>query len=198
MAKNDSHALRTATATSRQVGVIVRRRPGVTRWARWSWAPVALLPDAAPADWRMLREEDGVTDFHAATMPLTLHRGETEAYRIALSEPVPAAYVVLRPSAPGAAMPWRVHLVTASPHEAALFQTSGDEIVEKVAMPDILVPWVGDWVARHHVEEPFVKRRRRPQEMPVEDGVGDARVTRASDVYRSPTGHRHARQGDDE
>ncbi len=60
-------------------------RPGRTRWAKWVCRPVALLPGAPPADWRLLREEDGVTDFHAATLPLELHRRDVEAYKVSLS-----------------------------------------------------------------------------------------------------------------
>ena len=61
-------------------------------------AASAILPGAGPADWKVLREEASVTDYHAATVPLTLYRGETEAYRVALSE---TAAVGLRGAAAG-------------------------------------------------------------------------------------------------
>ena len=171
------------TRISTPVGVVVRRAPGVTRWAAWSWRPVAILAGAGPADWKVLRAEGGVTDYHAATVPLTLHRGETAAYRVALSEPQPSVYAVLRP-APGE-IPWSVYLVTASPHEAALFAQSGDEIVEKLTMPPALAAWVGAWVAEHHVETPFVKRQRRG----IEDGATEApRAPRPGDPWQAPTG----------
>ncbi len=182
---------RPRTSTALPVGVVVRRTPGVTRWAAWNWRPVAILPGAAPADWKLLREDGEAAEFHAGTLPLTLHRGETEAYRVALTDPEPGVYVVLRPAAPGAAMPWRLHLVTASPHEAGLYAQSGEEIVEKVPMPRALAAWVGQWVAEHHVDTPFVKRKRRPQDMPEQDGIGDPRIAQATDVYRSPTANRH-------
>ena len=28
------------------VGIVIRKQPGVTRWARWIWKPVAVLPGA--------------------------------------------------------------------------------------------------------------------------------------------------------
>jgi len=58
-------------------------------------------------------------------------------------------------------------------------------------MPPGLVAWVRDFVERHHEDEAFVKRRRdRVRTDLAEDGVGDPRVRRMSDVYRSPTGRR--------
>ncbi|SFD47177.1 DUF3305 domain-containing protein [Roseivivax sediminis] len=180
----------TRRSTSMPVGVVVRRQPGVTRWAAWSWRPVAILPGAEAADWQILREDGEATEYHAATVPLTLYRGETEAYRVALSDTKPCVYVILRAAARGATMPWSVHLVTASPHEAALFETSGEEIVEKVPMPQGVAAWVGTWVASHHVEEPFVKRQRTGWTERRQDGIGDPRIAQASDVYRAPTGPR--------
>ncbi|WP_146587175.1 DUF3305 domain-containing protein [Puniceibacterium confluentis] len=175
------------------MGVVIRRRPGVTRWAKYVWSPVAVLPGAAPAAWRLLREDGDAADFHAATVPLTLYRGEAEAYMVALSQPEPSVYVVLRQAEHGAAWPYLVHLVTASPHEAQLYAESGDEIVERVAMPPGLLAWVGSYTQAHYVEEPFVKRkRRRHLEERTEDGIGDPRISQASDVYRAPGSIRRA------
>ncbi|SLN72692.1 hypothetical protein ROJ8625_03868 [Roseivivax jejudonensis] len=187
----DAPDLAARRAVSMPVGVVVRRRPGVTRWARWSWRPIALLPGAGVADWRELRREGQTVDYHAATVPLTLYRGETEAYRVALSESRPCLFVILRKAPADAAMPWQVHLVTASPHEAALFETSGEEIVEKLEMPTALAGWVGNWIAAHHVEEPFVKRKRRPHR-DRDHGAETPRAAQAGNVYRAPTADRHA------
>ncbi|MFD1343317.1 DUF3305 domain-containing protein [Litorisediminicola beolgyonensis] len=173
------------------LGVVVRRTPGVTRWQREVWKPVAVIPGAGPADWKLLHERDGIAEFHAATVTLTLWRGEAEAYRIALTEAVPSLYVVLRPATDGT-FPWRVHLVTANPHEAALFSESGDEIVEKVAMPPEVLSFVAQWTAAHYVEEPFVKRKRRKhRDDRPEGGIGDPRISQDTDVYRAPTARRH-------
>ena len=48
------------------LGVVVRRTPGVTRWAKYAWQVSAVLPGAADADWKVLRTEGDVTEFHAA------------------------------------------------------------------------------------------------------------------------------------
>ncbi|MFZ5961959.1 DUF3305 domain-containing protein [Thalassococcus sp. BH17M4-6] len=177
---------------SMPLGVVIRRLPGVTRWAKWSWKPVAVLPGAGPADWTLLRREGDAAEFHAATVPLTLYRGEAEAYMIALSEAVPCVYVILRERT-GGNWPYTVHLVTASPHEAQLYAESGEEIVEKVPMPAGLAAWVRDYTALHYVEEPFVKRKRRKHHDPKrQDGIGDPRIAQATGVYRAPTSARKA------
>ncbi len=61
------------------VGVVLRKTPGVTRWAAWSWTASAVLPGAGAADWRELRREGEAVEYHAATLALELHGAETEA-----------------------------------------------------------------------------------------------------------------------
>ncbi|RVT85934.1 DUF3305 domain-containing protein [Rhodobacteraceae bacterium CCMM004] len=168
------------------LGVVIRRRPGVTRWAKWHWQAVAVLPGAGPADWQVLRREGDAVEYHAATLPLTLWRTDTEAYLTGLAARVPAIGVVLRDT--GAAdRPLDVALVTASPYEAQDYQDGGDDIVELVPMPHGLVALIRDFCTAHHVEEAFVKRRRdRARIDRREDGKGDARIRQTSDVYRAP------------
>jgi len=180
-----SHAYPNAQALP--VGVVVRRAPGVTRWAKFAWTVSSVLPGAGSADWKVLREEADVTEFHAATLPLTLYVSEAEAYAHELQARVPSVYVVLRPADHSADMPWSVALVTASPYEAQDYCDSAEELVEKVAMPEGLHAWVASFVDEHYEEEVFVKRRRdRARVDRVEDGIGDARIRQISDVYRAP------------
>lgn len=178
------------------LGVVIRKQPGVTRWARWVWRPVAVLPGAGPADWREIRREGEAVEYHAATGLLELHRAEVEAYRVALSNDPPCVYVVLRPPAdPGAGREVEVFTVTASAFEAQDYLDSGEDIVEAVPMPPALIAWVSDFVGRHHKEERFVKRQRVPVDPgPVEDGRGDPRIRQEADVYRSPAGMRAGRK----
>jgi hypothetical protein len=175
------------------LGVVMRRTPGVTRWAAWAWRAVAVLPGAGPAEWRVLRSEGDVTEYHAATLTLELHGAETEAYLHGLSTKVPSVYVVLRHSDdPGC--PLDALLVTVSPYEAQDYADNGEDIVEKVPMPEGLVAWVRDFVKAHHQEEEFKKRRRDRVDLErVEDGVGDPRIHQIRDVYRSPTLQRKGR-----
>ena len=171
------------------VGVVIRRSPSVSKWVTWSWKVIDVLPGAGPADWHVMREEDGITEFHATTLPLTLHRRETEAYKVALATEPPSIYVVLRPTEPDddPAHEYAVFLVTASAFEAQDYLDSGEEMVEQVPAPPGLVAWIRDFVDTHHVEEDFKKRRRdRVDTDRAEDGRGDARVRQTADVFRAP------------
>lgn len=170
------------------VGIVVRRSPGISRWAKWSWKVVAVLPGAREADWVPLREENGVTDFHAATLPMTLHRRETEAYRVALTMEPPSIYVVMRPTEDAdAPHDYEAFLVTASAFEAQDYCDSGEELVEQVPCPPGLVAWIREFADAHHVDEEFKKRKRdRLRTDASEDGKGDARVRQDADVYRAP------------
>ncbi|TMM51329.1 DUF3305 domain-containing protein [Sulfitobacter sabulilitoris] len=170
------------------LGVVIRKSPGVTAWAKWAWKAVAVLPGAAKADWKVLRREGDAVEFHAATLPLELYVSDTEAYVHELGTQVPSIYVVLRADPARPETPFHVAVVTASPYEAQDYADSGEEIVEKVPMPRGMLEWVEAFVARHHEEEVFVKRRRKNARIDrVEDGKGDARIAQVSDVYRAPT-----------
>lgn len=168
------------------LGVVVRRVPGVTRWAKWSWKAIAVLPGAGPASWQVLREEGDAREYHAATVPLELHRAEAEAYKQGLTASPPSVYVVLREDATQDP-PLEVTLVTASPYEAQDYADSGEELVEKVAMPNGLIAWVQQFTDMHFKQEEFKKRRRDKRTLgEAEDGIGDARIKQVADVYRAP------------
>ncbi|WP_439155959.1 DUF3305 domain-containing protein [Yoonia sp.] len=168
------------------VGVVLQRKQGVTRWAKWAWKAVAVIPGAAQADWMVLREIGDTVEFHAATRPLELHGAECEAYMAGLAAKVPALYVVMRRS-DDAQRPFDVLLVTASPFEAQDYTDNGEDIVEKVTMPDGIIGWVRDFTDRFFEEEVFIKRRRDKQRTDrVENGIGDKRIAQLTDVYRAP------------
>lgn len=175
----------TKRSLSLPLGVVVRRLPGATRWAKWAWKAVAVLPGAAPADWKVLREEGDAVEYHAATLTLALHAGETEAYIHNLTAKAPSIYVVMRHCI--GTPPLAIVLVTASPYEAQDYTDNGEDLVERVPLPDGLRGVIADFIDAHHVEEPFVKRRRDKLRVDrVEAGRGDARIPHAADVYRAP------------
>lgn len=168
------------------LGIVLQRTPGVTRWAAHVWKAVAVLPGAAQADWNELRRDGDAVEYHAGTLPLQLYRTDTEAYLHGLSAKVPAIYVVMRDAQD--AQPLDLVLVTASPYEAQDYADTGEEIVEKVPMPDGLIALVRDYVEAHHEDEVFVKRRRDKSRVDQkEDGIGDARIRQVADVYRAPS-----------
>ena len=173
------------------LGIVVQKRPGVTRWAARSWSAVAVLPGAGPADWKELRRDGEVVEYHADTLPLVLHRTDTEAYLQGLSDNPPAVYVIMRDGAGDA--PLDTVLVTASPYEAQDYADTGEELVEKVPMPDGLVAWIRDFVEAHHEDEVFVKRKRDRKRIDLrEEGIGDARIRQIADVYRAPSSRKEA------
>lgn len=156
------------------LGVVVERRELDNRWQRWRWQAVDVIPGAPPVEeWRELAHGQGFVRWHAATLPLELHRTDTDSYRYNLSGRVPEVYVVLRrgADAEGRFVPV---LVTASPYEAQSYGESGEEVVGGVAMPEGLIAWVQAFIDRHHVDRPFVKRRRerdRPERPAAADAV---------------------------
>jgi hypothetical protein len=179
------------------VGVVLRRRPGVTRWAKWSWSAVAVLPNAGPGGFRVLRQDGDITDFHAATVPMELHHTETEGYRTSLMMKPPSVFVVLDkgPNA-GNEHGLAVHAVTASAALGLDWQDSDEMIVEPVAMPDVLVELVRDFCEAHFKDTPFIKRKRDRKDIDlVEDGIGDSRIRQVADVYRSPASLKGKRDG---
>jgi hypothetical protein len=167
------------------VGVVLRKAPGVTRWVPWVWTASGVLPGAGPANWHELRREGEVVEYHAATVTLELHGAETEAYLSGLSAEIPSLFIVLREA--DGDCPLEVVLITASPYEAQDYTDSGEEIVEKVAMPAGMIAWVREFVEAFHEEEVFVKRKRDKKRVDlVQDGIGDARIATEADIYASP------------
>ena len=86
------------TEVSLSMGLVVERRPSSHPWAEAIWRPVAayLVSEQDIADWTVLRDADGVTRYHAGTLPLTLHRKDTEAMRLNLMLEQPELYAVLQ------------------------------------------------------------------------------------------------------
>ena len=56
--------------------------------------------------------------------------------------------------------PYTLATVTADPAEGEAFTEAGANLVEAVTMPDALREVVESFVAEHHVEQEFVKRKR--------------------------------------
>lgn len=175
-------------ATEVPLGVVLRRSPGVTRWAKWAWTAVSVIPHAGPGGFRVLREEADTTDFHAATVPLDLHHTEVESYRTSLMMRPPTIFVVLnKGDDAGNSHGIDVHSVTVSADRAQEWQDSDEMIVEPVPMPDVLIGTVRDFCDAHYEDVPFIKRKRDRKRIDlVEDGIGDPRIRQTADVYRSP------------
>lgn len=142
-----------------EVGIIVERRRSRSRWEDWIWQPVEAIPGLPAGEpWRIVAQGGGWTRYHATSLPLRLEKGATAEYLVNLAQAAPRVYVVLRRSP--ATMPWQPLLVTVAPDEAGSYLDGGDEVVEGVPMHEAVRAWLQDFVRRHHVEKPFVKRKR--------------------------------------
>ena len=141
------------------VGVVVERRKAVSQWADILWRPVAVLgglPAAAP--WTPLAIEGKTATFYAGAAEIELYRSETDNYRRNLASGEPSIWVSLQ--ATGGEPPYAIAAVTADPAEGEGLSEPGQGIVEAVAMPEALRSAIADFVAEHHVEQVFHKRKR--------------------------------------
>ena len=64
---------------SMPIGVVVKRQPGVTRWAKYAWKATSILPGAGDAHWRELRREGDVVEFLSYEGTLTAANGPAAA-----------------------------------------------------------------------------------------------------------------------
>jgi hypothetical protein len=142
------------------VGVVVERRKADSPWIDFVWRAVGTLPDAPDMQpWTILREEGDAVLFYAGSKTVTLHRSETARYRDNLASGSPGLWVVLSPTE--GEWPYTLTAVTADPAEGEAFTEAGSNLVEPVAMPDAARELVEHFVAEHHVEQEFVKRKRK-------------------------------------
>ncbi|MEZ5820305.1 MAG: DUF3305 domain-containing protein [Bradyrhizobium sp.] len=141
------------------VGVVVERRKADSPWIDYLWRPVGILPDAPDMPiWSVLREEGEAVLFYAGSRTIELHRSETARYRDNLATGSPQLWVVLSPAESD--WPYTLAAVTADPAEGEAFTEAGANLVETIAMPDAVREAVEGFVAEHHVEREFVKRKR--------------------------------------
>ena len=150
------------------VSVVVERRAVQNHWIDHVWRPIGVLPIAANDHGKLLAEGEGWSQFHGGTLDLELFRGETEGYLNNLSQVPPAVYVVLRKNEEAEGLEYEPFLATVCPYEAMGYSEGNDDLVEGVPMPPEILIWVQDFVTRHHVETPFVKRKNKRHK----DGYG--------------------------
>jgi hypothetical protein len=153
-----------STALARiPVGVIMERHKAKSPWIDYLWRPVSVLvgtPVAAPGT--ALQASSGAPLFYAGAAVIELHRTETGYYRDNIASAAPSLWVALRAAA--FELPYEVMTVTADPAEGEALTEAGDNLVEAVPMPPEIIATIRHFIAEHHVERPFVKRRRTPAE----------------------------------
>jgi hypothetical protein len=145
------------------VGVVVERRKAQSQWIDFVWKPATVLaglPDAAP--WTLLAGDNDGATFYAGPAEIELYRTETTNYRNNLASGTPMLWIALRPT--GVEPPYDIVAVTADPAEGEGFSESAANLVEQVPMPESIQEIVAAFVAEHHVERQFFKRKRDRQD----------------------------------
>ena len=113
----------------------------------------------------MLREAEGRRLYFAGTAAVWLYPSDTPNYRSNLAAASPRIWVVLRPAegaahAEGDGPGMVLQGVTVDAGEAETFGDTVADLVEALPMPPGLLARTASFVARHHVDRPFHKRRR--------------------------------------
>jgi hypothetical protein len=141
------------------VGVVVERSKSASQWADFYWRPVGVLtgaPETPP--WTKLSDDGERATFYAGSTAVALYRTETANYRDNLRLETPLLWIILRPAE--ADPPYELAAVTADPAEGEAMTEAGNNLVDTVAMPRPMQETIAAFVAEHHVEEVFVKRKR--------------------------------------
>ena len=140
------------------VGVIVERRKAKSPWIDYTWAAVEVL-DGEPAaePWTVLSDDGERATFYAGTATLDLYRTETGNYRDNLASGAASVWVALTET--GGHPPYAIAAATVDPAEGEALTQPGS-LVEAVPMPETIRHTLAEFVARHHVETAFVKRKR--------------------------------------
>ena len=85
------------TETSRQVGVVLRRRAIDNPWIDHMWSPAMILdevPDTAP--WTVLSSDADATIYYAGAASIDLFSSDTANYRDNLADGAPQIWIALR------------------------------------------------------------------------------------------------------
>ena len=157
------------------VGLVIERLEPSSTWGEPFWLPVQALegaPDTPP--WTVLARGADRVRYFAGTFPVKLYSTETAFYRDNLAAGRPSLWVVMRPDGPEP--PVEILAVTADPTEGEGYTQTGTNLVEVVDMPAGLAGELAAFVAEHHVERPFEKRKR--DRRPVDEGRRPPLATR--------------------
>jgi hypothetical protein len=164
--------------TSREVGVVVRRRAVDNPWVDHVWSPAMVLDEVpATAAWTVLSAEPDAMMYYAGSASIDLFSSETANYRDNLADGEPRIWVALRRHAGAAEL--ELTKVTADPTEGEAIFESGCDVIGTVPMSAAIASWIAAFVDEFHVERVFHKRKRdrasgdRPRG-PRDEGTGRA------------------------
>jgi hypothetical protein len=143
-----------------RLGVLARRTPPANRWSRGALTPCAvLLPESPLPPRTRISAEGGTEVWYLGAADLTLYSGDTAHHRDNLVAARPAVWVAIRGGDPLTA---EIMCVTADPYEGEGYATDEGLTVEAVDLPPTLAGAMQAFVAAHHIDIPFKKRKRQP------------------------------------
>ena len=144
-----------------KLAVLAQSRPPVTHWGGRVVRPMAVFADVpVTAPGTKVSEVDGVETWYLGACDVTLHSGDTEYYRHNLTSGRPSVWVAVPEASDGARA--KVQLVTVDPYEGEGLASDVGLMVEALPMPDAVRARLEAFIAAHHVEVPFKKRKRQP------------------------------------
>lgn len=148
------------------VGLVLECLAPVSQWGEPIWLPVQIL-DGAPETppWTVLSRGSDRVRYYAGSFSVRLYATETQFYRDNLAAEQPKLWVAMRPQ--GAEPPVEIMSVTADPTEGEGYTQTGTNVVEVIDMPPAIAAEIAAFVAEHHVERVFEKRKRdkRPPDL---------------------------------
>jgi hypothetical protein len=142
-----------------RVGVVAARKAVDNPWIDHVWTPVAVLPDAPDvAPWTVLSQQPGETQYYLGAHTFALYSGDTGHLLENFASPQAKIWVSIRPT--GLDPPLELVGVTADSSEGEGYVSNLGDVVEALPMPELVAARVIAFCNEHHVERPFVKRKR--------------------------------------
>jgi hypothetical protein len=141
------------------VGIVIAKRRLKGPWQDHAWLPVAVLPEPPEvAPFTPLGTVGDDERFYLGPAEIEFHSRETANYRDNLVGETPLIWVAIREVL--GEHPVELVKATADPSEGEMLTETGTSIVEALPMPADLAAELAAFFAEHHVERPFVKRKR--------------------------------------
>lgn len=138
-----------------RVAVLGVSHPPANKWATRRVQPAALMADIPDLEKGTLMTQQGeVKTYYMGDHAVVLHSGETAHYMNNLRAAQPSLWV----SCDGG----EVSLVTADPYEGEAMASDTERLVEALPMPLAVARRIEAFIATHHVDEVFYKRKRVP------------------------------------
>ena len=142
-----------------RLGVVGAAYPPANAWSKGQTRPVAVMADLPPlSPGSVMTKPDGIKTIYLGDFALVLHSSETRHYIDNLRARQPSVWVAVLEGA--------VQLLTVDPYEGEALAGDVERIVEARPMPPQTAARIDAFIADHHIEEKFYKRKRRPATSP--------------------------------